>query len=64
MGKEEANAKCIYMHLCNTRFFSQVSDPAVRSSHFTAQPNVSPYALAMTMMDNDDGISHIGWFLS
>ncbi|KAG4988472.1 hypothetical protein JHK84_031034 [Glycine max] len=36
-----------------------VSDPAVRSSHFTAQPNVSPYALAMTMMDNDDGISHI-----
>lgn len=52
------------MHLCNTRFFSQVSDPAVRSSHFTAQPNVSPYALAMTMMDNDDGISHIGWFLS
>ncbi|TKY67478.1 hypothetical protein E2542_SST10372 [Spatholobus suberectus] len=36
----------------------KVSDPAARSSHFTAQPNVSPYAPAMMMMDNDDGISH------
>nr|KYP65996.1 hypothetical protein KK1_012274 [Cajanus cajan] len=36
----------------------KVSSPAARSSHFTAQPDVSLYALAMIMMDNDDGISH------
>ncbi|RDY12674.1 hypothetical protein CR513_02487, partial [Mucuna pruriens] len=34
----------------------KVSNPAARSSHFTAQPSVSPYAPAM-MMDNDDDIS-------
>ncbi|BAT90854.1 uncharacterized protein HKW66_Vig0139290 [Vigna angularis] len=36
----------------------KVSDPAVRSSHFTAQSNVSPYSPAMKMMDNDDSICH------
>lgn len=37
----------------------KVSDPAMRPSHFTAQPSVSPYAPATMMMENDDDISHI-----
>nr|XP_007131929.1 hypothetical protein PHAVU_011G052600g [Phaseolus vulgaris]ESW03923.1 hypothetical protein PHAVU_011G052600g [Phaseolus vulgaris] len=36
----------------------KATDPAVRSSHFTAQSNVSLYAPAMKMIDNDDSISH------
>ncbi|KAG5042452.1 hypothetical protein JHK87_006367 [Glycine soja] len=37
----------------------KVSDPAVKSSNFTARSNVSPYAPPMITMDNDDGISYI-----
>ncbi|XP_027356182.1 myb-like protein Y [Abrus precatorius] len=36
----------------------KVSDLAARSSHFAAQPSVSPYAPAVMMMDNNDGIPH------
>ncbi|XP_028205172.1 uncharacterized protein LOC114388724 isoform X2 [Glycine soja] len=36
----------------------RVSDPAVKSSNFTARSNVSPYAPPMITMDNDDGISY------
>ncbi|XP_004486880.1 uncharacterized protein [Cicer arietinum] len=36
----------------------RVSDPAAKSSHFAARPNVPPYAPPMITMDNDDGISY------
>ncbi|KAL2328876.1 hypothetical protein Fmac_022303 [Flemingia macrophylla] len=36
----------------------KVSNPAARPSHFTAQPNVSPYASTVMMMDDDDNIFH------
>ncbi|KAG5054195.1 hypothetical protein JHK85_006705 [Glycine max] len=44
----------------NIKRLEKVSDPAVKSSNFTARSNVSPYAPPMITMDNDDGISYIG----
>ncbi|CAI8592189.1 unnamed protein product [Vicia faba] len=36
----------------------RVSDPAAKSSQFSARPNVPPYAPPMIAMDNDDGIPY------
>ncbi|XP_058748906.1 uncharacterized protein LOC131653944 [Vicia villosa] len=36
----------------------RVSDPAAKSSQFSARPNVPPYAPPMITMDNDDGIPY------
>ncbi|KAG4945159.1 hypothetical protein JHK87_041166 [Glycine soja] len=62
--KEEASMACCFLifGLLNRGWFSilaeRVSDPAVKSSNFTARSNVSPYAPPMITMDNDDGISY------
>lgn len=36
----------------------RVVDTSAKPSHFTARPNVAPYAPPMITMDNDDGISY------
>jgi hypothetical protein len=45
-------------------FQERVSDPAAKSSQFSARPNVPPYAPApappMITMDNDDDIPYSG----
>jgi hypothetical protein len=43
-------------------FQERVSDPAAKSSQFSARPNVPPYAPAppMITMDNDDDIPYAG----